>query len=290
MYKLLPPTRRRFLGVGLAAAAAYSSVLRTAVAQVPAPPEVFTLGVLPNISARVLLMQYQPMREYLEQSLGRPVQVVTATSFRDFAQATREGRYDAVVTAPNLGRMAQKDSGWVPLAQYEPGIPALLVALASNPDAVVSRLKGKSLAMANPQSLVAMVGTRWLVEQGLVSGRDFQVVTTPNDDSLGAILLSGEAPFAIMSMGEFKAKPDALRQSLRIVTQIATVPGFLVMARPATEHQKLADALAAFSGSEAGARFFALSGFNHIRRASESELTVLDPYVEATRRALFGGN
>lgn len=250
------------------------------------------LGVLPNISARVLLTQYQPMREYLQQSLGRPVEVLTATDFRAFAQATRAGTYDMVVTAPNLGRMAQVDSRWVPVAQYEPGIPALLVASAQR-DIPIAELRGKALALGNPQSLVALVGLRWLSGQGLVQGRDFKVVTTPNDDSLGAVIMGGEAPFAIMSMGEFKAKPEALRQSLRIVNQFAVLPGFWVMLNPDTalaDQQKMGATLKALPASDAGKRFFALSGFTNIRPVVESELAELDAFVDTTRRALLGSS
>jgi phosphonate transport system substrate-binding protein len=252
-----------------------------------------TLGVLPNISARVLLTHYQPVREHLQPLLGRPVEVVTANDFRAFAQATREGNYDVIVTAPNLGRMAQTDSRWVPLASYEPGIPALLVGPVDKPEATVAQLRGKALALANPQSLVALVGLRWLAGQGLQTERDFQIARAPNDDSLGSLIRSGEAPFAIMSMGEFRAKPEALRQTLRIVTQIATVPGFLVMANPAlaaTERQKVAEAMWALPGTEAGKRFFALSGFSNIRRVDERELASLDVYTDVTRRSLFGEN
>lgn len=252
----------------------------------------FTLGVLPNISARVLLTHYQPVREYLQQSLGRPVEVVTANDFRAFAQATRDGKFDAIVTAPNLGRVAQVDSRWAPVAQYEPGIPALLVG-AANRDGAVAQLRGKSLALANPQSLVALVGLRWLAGQGLQPSRDFQIVRTPNDDSLGPLILNGEAPFAIMSMGEFRAKPEALRQSLRIVTEIATVPGFLVMANPAmaaADRQRLAEALWAMPSTEPGRRFFSLSGFTNVRRVDEREIATLDAYVDSTRRSLFGEN
>lgn len=247
-----------------------------------------TLGVLPNISARVLLTHYQPMREYLQQTLGRAVEVVTANDFRAFAQATREGKYDAVVTASNLGRVAQVDSRWTPIAQYEPGIPALLVGLASR-EAPVTQLRGKALALANPQSLVALVGLRWLNGQGLQQGRDFQVVRTPNDDSLGAVLLNGEAPFAIMSMGEFRAKPEAMRQSLRIVRQITTVPGFFVMANPAlpaAQRQRLKALILALPASADGARFFELSGFRGIREIADADLTFADPFNDLTRRGL----
>ena len=283
------PRRGFLLGASCGLAGAFGA--GAAFAQASAAP--LTLGVLPNISARVLLTHYQPMREYLQQALGRPVEVVTANDFRAFAQATREGKYDAVVTAPNLARVAQVDSRWLPIAQYEPGIPALLVGAAGNRESAVAQLRGKSLALANPQSLVALVGLRWLNGQGLQQGRDFQVVRTPNDDSLGAVILNGEAPFAIMSQGEFRSKPDALRQSLRVVSEIATVPGFLVMANPSlapADRQKLADALLAIGPTEAGRRFFALSGFSNIRRVDEREIAALDAYVDVTRRSLSGDN
>lgn len=283
--------RRQFLAQASAACAAWTVGLSKAQSQ----PETstLTLGVLPNISARVLLAQYQPMREYLQQVLGRPVQVVTANDFRTFAQATRDGKYDMIVTAPNLGRVAQLDSRWSPIAQYEPGIPALLVSLASNRDQAITQLRGKALALANPQSLVALVGLRWLNRQGLQQEKDFQIVRTPNDDSLGAVLLKGEAPFAIMSMGEFKAKPDTLRQSLQIVSQIATVPGFLLMTHPgvtAQDRVKLSDAMLAYPSTDSGRSFFALSGFANIRRVNDSEIASLDAYVDVTRRSLFGDN
>ena len=46
------------------------------------------IGILPNISARVLLAQYQPMRTFLTQSLGRPVQLSTAPSWNAFHART----------------------------------------------------------------------------------------------------------------------------------------------------------------------------------------------------------
>ena len=46
------------------------------------------LGVLPNISARILLTHYQPMREYLSEQLKREVVIETSTNFKTFAQST----------------------------------------------------------------------------------------------------------------------------------------------------------------------------------------------------------
>jgi phosphonate transport system substrate-binding protein len=248
-----------------------------------------TLGVLPNVSARILLATYQPMREYLEAVLSRPVEVVTAADFPTFSRRTLAGDYDLVVIAPNLGRVAQIDAGWQPLAIYEPGIPAVMIALRSNPNDDPAQLRGKSLAMANPQSLVALVGLDWLRDQGLRNGQDFRTVLAANDDSLGVLLRSGDAPWAVMSMGEFNAKSPAMRESLRIVSVVARLPGFLVMGHPRLTpalRDRLQSLVLAFPPTEPGQRFLGLSGFTGIRPVAAADLQFLDPYLDVTRRGL----
>jgi phosphonate transport system substrate-binding protein len=265
------------------------TVLAPAWAQQGTAP--FRIGVLPNVSARLILTSYQPMREYFERELKRGVEIATAQDFRAFAENTRRGDYQLIVTAANLGRVAQADSNWQPLAIYDPKIPAILVARADNPNASVAQLRGKSLALANPQSLVALAGLQWLGSQGLQNGTDFKTVTAANDDSLGAVLGTGEAPLAIMSMGEFRAKTEAMRSTLRIVTEIAKLPGFLVMANPAlpaAEQLRLKTLILAFPQTEEGKKFFALSGFANIRDVGEPELKPLDAFNEPTRKGLGG--
>ena len=257
-------------------------------AAVPTGPAL-TIGVLPNVSARLILSSYQPMREYFERELQQRVEIATAPDFRSFSEQTLKGEYQMVVIAPNLGRVAQLDGNWEPLAIYEPRIPAVAVSLASNADNSPAQLKGKGLALANPQSLVALVGLQWLRSQGLQAGSDFSTVVAANDDSLGALLRNDEAPWAIMSLGEFRAKPEALRQTLRIVHEFARLPGFYVMGSPklpAAQRQRLRALALQFPSTEDGKRFFALSGFANIREITDADLKFVDPFNDITRRAL----
>lgn len=280
------PARRRLLGAVVIAATGWAAGGIAHAQTVGAP---LTIGVLPNVSARILLAAYQPMREHFERELKQPVSIATAPDFRTFAANGLRGDYDVIVTAPNLGRVMQLDAKWEPLAIYEPRIPAVAVARADNTDDSPQQLRGKALALANPQSLVALVGLQWLRSEGLQEGADFKIVVTANDDSLGAVLRSGEAPWAVMSMGEFRAKPESMRQSLRVVRQITTVPGFYVMANPrlsTAQRQRLKALVLAFPGSPDGARFFELSGFRGIREITEADLSFADPFNDATRRGL----
>lgn len=252
-------------------------------------PDAFTIGVLPNVSARVILMNYQPMREYLERELKRKVDIATAADFRAFSAATLRGDYQLVITAANVGRVNQLDGKWEPIAIYEPAIPGLLVAGVNNADNAVQQIKGKSLALANPQSLVALVGLKWLRDQGLQADRDFKITRAGNDDSLGTLIRSGEAPMAIMSMGEFRAISEETRKALKIVTEFAKVPGFWVMANPklgAPEQQRIKALLLQFPKTEDGKTFFSLAGFANIRDISAAEQRPLDDFVEQTRAGL----
>lgn len=298
-----PSLHRRSLArlatLWLMAAAGLTGLWSTAQAQAPAPSAAptattpaapaFTIGVLPNVSARLILSSYQPMREYFERELKQRVEIATAPDFRSFSEQTLKGEYQMVIIAPNLGRVAQLDAQWEPLAIYEPGIPGVAVSLASNANNSPSQLKGKALALANPQSLVALVGMQWLRTQGMQVGSDFNTVVAANDDSLGAMLRSGETPWAIMSMGEFRAKPEAMRQSLRIVHEFARLPGFYVMGNPKLAppvRQRLRSLMLQFPATEDGKRFFSLSGFSNIREITEADLKFVDPFNDITRKAL----
>ena len=273
----------------VAVAALMIVTLAAGAQSTPGAAPVFTIGVLPNVSARVILANYQPVREYFERELKRKVEIATAANFPAFNAATMRGDYQLVVTAANVGRVNQIDGKWEPVAIYEPPIPGLLVAGAANANSAVEQVKGKSLALANPQSLVALVGLKWLHEQGLQPERDFKITRAGNDDSLGALIRSGEAPLAIMSMGEFRQIGEETRKALKIVTEFAKVPGFWLLVNPkmsAADKQRVQALLLQFPKTEDGQKFFTLSGFRNIREISAAEQKPLDEFLEQTRAGL----
>ena len=282
------PERQRVTAARLCMTLLLAALAGAAAAQQAASPA-FVLGVLPNVSARVIATTYAPMQAYLQRELGRPVEVATAPDFRAFSGNTMKGQYHMVVTAPNLGRVNELDGRWEPVAIYEPAIPGLLVTAAGNPDASPAQLRGKILAVGNPQSLVVLRGLQWLREQGLQEGRDFRITRAGNEDSLAPLIRSGEAPFAMMSMGEFRNISEPVRKDLRIATEFARVPGFLVMLNPALSSEdraRVRSVVLRFPASPEGKAFFAQSGFADIRALKPGELAPLDAFTAITRAAL----
>jgi len=283
----LPTTRRRLGTMALLAGALPGSVVPAGAQLAP-----LQFGVMPNVSARILLGQYQPFRSFLEQELGRPVEVVTAPGLQAFQERSMAGAFSLVVTAANLGRVAQLDAGLRPIAIYEPRIPGLIVTLRGHPLASAAELRGFTIAMTNPQSLVALKFIHWLRAQGLVIGQDAQSTHARNEDSLAQLLNTPQTRAAVMSRGEFNAIRSDIRENLVVWQEFIRVPGFLVLLGPqVAEHdaQRIMAAIARFPATPAGAEFFAATGFNAIRAVTPADLAELDDVVAETRAFLRAG-
>ncbi len=258
-----------------------------------AQPAPLQFGVLPNVSARILIGQYQPFRSFLEQELSRGVEIVTAPGLRPFHERSVTGAYDIMVTAANLGRVGQLDAGLAPIAIYEPRIPGLLICHRDRPLASAAALRGRQVAMTNPQSLVALRFTHWLRrETGLEVGRDVTPLHARNEDSLAQLLTGPDTPLAVMSRGELNAIRQDIRDTLLVWREFEQVPGFLVLLGahvPPAEGAAIRAALLRFPASEPGRQFFAATGFRDIRAVRPDELAELDPVVEETRQLLRAG-
>lgn len=254
------------------------------------PTGTLTIGVLPNVSARVLATHYEPLLAPLSERLGRSVQFATAPNWKDFYSRTKQGDYDVVVSAANVARLAERELGFKPIAQYEPTIPGLLVVKKGVTGDVSTLLKGQTLVFSNPSSLVAFEGLRWLEQKGLVMDEQFRSLQVKADDSVGRVILRGEAVAGVLSGGEFRAHPEDIRNQLVVHTQFADVPGFVVAIHPRTDAATF-DALQGFflklnPSAEPGKTFFERSGFKGIGPAKADALTSMDAYLAKTRRLI----
>ena len=278
-----PLISRRLLCLGTLAGI---SAPRALLAQTAAALEI---GVLPNISARALLAQYQPLHDFFARS-QQPVQISTAPNWSIFHERTLAMEYDLVVTAAHLARLAQLERGLVPLLSFSPDIKALIAVAKTRPLKDIAELRGQVLVLSNPQSLVAFRGLQWLAEKGLQRDRDFRTINVPTDDSVGSVVVRGDAVAALLSSGEFRATPDAVKPQFEIMTTIAEVPSFVVLASPrlaAPVQQALKTQLLAFANNSAeGKAFFGNTGFTGIGEVPSGVMASMDPYIELTRKSL----
>lgn len=280
-------------GQPTSAAATAPPVEKAAAPPAPAsvePPATLTIGLLPNIGAEALLAQYEHMKRYLERQNPQKIRLATSADFKEFFNAAMKGDFDLAVAAPHLARVMQLDGGLVPIAMYEPRIRALLIAPSDKTLALPEDVRGKALAFANPQSLVGMYAVRWLGEQGLQAGKDYEIKAPRGDLGVGRLMLSGEAVAGVMSNGEFRQIPKDEAARLKIVREIAQIPNFVVLAHPRLGPDymsKIKSQLKGFIGDmDTGAAFAQATGVAAVVDANESQLRELDAHVEQTRRAM----
>ena len=256
--------------------------------------EALVIGILPNIGPAALMAQYESLKTYLERTTQQKVRIVLPVNFKVFLDSTMRGEYDLTVVAPHFARVAQIDLGMVPLVMYEPRINALFLSPTDSALRSSADVRGKAIAFANPQSLVAMYGQQWLRQQNMEGGKDYEIKAANSDMGVGRMVLSGDAVAAIMSNGEFRSLPPEESSRMKIVETFARIPNFIVVGHPRLGTARLAQLkvqLKQFvADKDEGQAFLKATGLTGMTDVDDATLRELDTYVGLTRRSMGYGN
>ena len=274
----------RFLG------AATLTLVNPAGAELVKPLEV---GIVPNVSTRTLFAAYQPLRLYMEQTLGRPVILLTAPDFKLFYERTRKGEYDLVITPPHLARLAELDSGYVPLTTYQNDLGAFLLVAENSPIKTVADLRGKKIGVPDRLALAGMAGLRWLEQKGLRAGNDFTLrVTAPHNTAVLSVM-RGDIDAAIVGSGPYQLMPAKLHSGVRLLANLGTVINatFIANAKLSKEEraQIKATLLSFANETPEGRKFTKDNEFGGMRPLSSSDLKTMDSFAREAKQILLSG-
>lgn len=247
------------------------------------------VGILPTLSPRVLIGNYQPFRLYLERSLKRPVELVTATNFTVFHQGTIAGKYDLIVTAAHLARLAQMEAGYSPLTTYQSVNRAVLLTSQASPLKSIKDLSGATVATLDRSALIVSQTVIWLQGQGLQLSKDYRLLETSSHNSAAYSVLSGESVLAIVSPAGLKQMPADIQGGLQVFATLPPMPAMMWLANPRLESAvpRLKSVLLAFSPTLAeGKEFFDKTGYMNMREITPEEMKSLDPYIPYLKQHL----
>lgn len=247
----------------------------------------FILGVAPHTSARIILEMYQPFRVYLQQSLNRSVEVVTAPDFSDFARRALAGDYDLAVTTGHQARLMQTDAGYIPLLTYKADFKAVALVAKKGPIHSPEDLKEMKALGLSPSSLVTLWGRHWLAENGLGST---SVRYVSASDSVAQLVAAGDAAVGFTSLTNFLKLSPELQAQLRILAESETMAGrvYLLNSRHCAMEKEIATALWGFAQTEEAKRYFETNNLGGYRKLGPNELEAMDGYAAEVRDTLLG--
>jgi phosphonate transport system substrate-binding protein len=247
----------------------------------------FTLGVLPIHSSRVLVERYEPMRAYLERMLQQPVRIESAPDFARYQARTLRGDFDLAITPAHFARMAQKDLGFQPLAQFQPDHDSLLITSTDKPLTSAKEMKGKQLAVIDRLAITVMAAIQYLDEQGLESDLDYKVLEHRTHASVAHSLVSGLSAAAVTTSQGLLQIPDDIRRKLVVQKHIADIPAFVFLVKPdlpRNQAERIKTLLVDFPRESEGIDFLGHTGYTGIRPASEAAMKRADTYLKETRK------
>ncbi|HZX33208.1 MAG TPA: phosphate/phosphite/phosphonate ABC transporter substrate-binding protein [Rhodocyclaceae bacterium] len=272
--------RRAWILSALSALLGYAA---DGLAQTPGTP--FRIGVAPHTSTRVIVEMYQPLRLFLEKTLGRPVEIVTAADFTEFARRAVQQQYDLAITTGHQVRMLESDSGYLPLLTYKAEFKAVALVEASSRFREPKDLAGTPAIGLSPASLVTIWGQHWLLRNS-VPGVTIRFVSA--SDSVAQLLLAGEGSVGFTSLANYQSLAPAVQGRLRILAESLPMAGrvYALNRRNAAQKEKISAALWAFAETDEAKQYFSKYRLEGYRRLEPRELIAMEPYANEVRQAL----
>ena len=248
-------------------------------------------GILPFNSTLALMKTHQPLRQFLQTRLGRPVDIFTAPDYQRFLREQLDGHYDLMITPPHFGLMAT-DKGYVPLYHYKARMEPVMVVRKDDVATDAKGLRGRRIAIANRIAFASIAGLKWLGEKGMRPDKDFLLQERPTHGAAIAAVAVGDADGAITTTTLLGQVPEDVRQRLRYFSSEIRLPHVMFMAHKrlgAVELQRIKDALRAFENSPEGQAFFKETSYIGFEELDARELEAYKPYLATLRQLLEQG-
>jgi phosphonate transport system substrate-binding protein len=246
------------------------------------------LGIMPFNSTLALIKTHQPLRQHLEAALGRPVEIFTAPDYAAFHRDSLAGSFDLLITGPHFGVMCI-DQGYLPLFHYKASLKPIFVVRADAGINNVAKLKGKRIGLSNRLSVSSIVGLKWLADQGLQAGRDFDVFEKTTHGAAIAAVAVGDLDAALTTYTPLKQVPADVRAKVSELPTSVQVPHLMTLAhsrlgQPLVE--QIRQALRNFAATPEGQAFFRETGYQGYDAVTPADLKSLQPYVPIVKQMM----
>ena len=197
-------TRRNFARSVAAGLLALALPL-TAVAQGKDPSRL-RVALLPDENAATLIQNAQPLKEYLEKTLDKRIELIVTTDYSSMIEAMRFGRIEIAYFGPFSYVLAKSKAPAIePFAvgveRGSPTYQAVLIAKADGPVQKLEDIRGKSFGFGDQASTSSHLAPRahLLKKAGLNGETDYRPVHLGTHDAVARSVQTGQVPAGALS-------------------------------------------------------------------------------------------
>lgn len=189
---------------------------------------VVRLAVAPVYSPQTTLDLYQTLKDYIEQRLNRPVEMIQGKTYGEINDLIRMGEVTMAIVCTNAYLAGQEDFGLealvVPQVRGETVYYSYLIVPADSPAGSLADLRDKTFAFSDPLSNSGRLAPVYYLQQMGETPETFfsrTIFTYSHDNSVRAVmekLVDGAAVDSLVY--DFMAERDpAVRARTRILTR-----------------------------------------------------------------------
>ncbi|MEX2515533.1 MAG: phosphate/phosphite/phosphonate ABC transporter substrate-binding protein [Gammaproteobacteria bacterium] len=161
-------------------------------------PDVLKVALLPDENASKLIQRNEPLKKYLEEKLGKEVELVVTTDYSSMIEAMRFGRIDIAYFGPLSYVLAKSKAEIEPFAGLvTDGRPTYRSIIIGNKERGIETyddLKGKDVAFGDQASTSSHLMPRHkLIKEGLDAKADYKPHYTGTHDAVVMAVQNGNA-------------------------------------------------------------------------------------------------
>ena len=194
-------------------------------------------GLLPGESQAVVRRLNEPLRAYLERSLGRAVELVVGSSYVATGEALRSGYLDLAYLGPVTYILQSRKAGLEPFARpthggsVGPTFRAAIIVPADSTVDSLAGLKGREIAFGDLASTSgSWVPRHMLLEAGLSSDKDYLRRNLGGHDAVAAAVAARAVSAGALSLPIFQrllAEGQVAPDLVRILAESQPIPEYM---------------------------------------------------------------
>lgn len=161
-----------------------------------ADPALLKVALLPDENASELIKRNQPLKDYLEKTLDKKIELIVTTDYSSMIEAMRFGRIDVAYFGPLSYVLARSKSEIEPFAAMisggKPTYRSVVIASVKSGVTAFADIKGKKMVYGDRASTSShLIPKTMLAQAGLLADRDYQQHFVGSHDAVAANVANG---------------------------------------------------------------------------------------------------